>query len=62
MQCSGEAIFANDLPTQPNEVYAAFVTADVKPGSIIGDFDTTEAFVSMKLNNKIKRQIFQILN
>ncbi|KAJ8719472.1 hypothetical protein PYW08_011647 [Mythimna loreyi] len=44
VQCSGEAIFANDLPKQPNEVYAAFVTADVRPGSIIDDFDTTEAF------------------
>ncbi|XP_063894594.1 xanthine dehydrogenase [Helicoverpa armigera] len=44
VQCSGEATFANDLPTQPNEVYAAFVTADVRPGSVISDFDTTEAF------------------
>lgn len=46
VQCSGEAVFANDLPTQANEVFAAFVTADVNAGSIIKDFDTTEAFVS----------------
>ncbi|XP_061376829.1 uncharacterized protein LOC116770815 [Danaus plexippus] len=44
VQCSGEATFANDLPTQTNEVYAAFVTADIKPGSVITGFDTTNAF------------------
>nr|UZT55360.1 aldehyde oxidase 1 [Spodoptera frugiperda] len=44
VQCSGEAVFANDLPTESDEVYAAFVTADALPGSIIKDFDTTEAF------------------
>lgn len=49
VQCSGEATFANDLPKQPNEVFAAFVTADARPGSVISDFDTTEAFVSGKL-------------
>nr|XP_037873009.1 aldehyde oxidase 2 isoform X1 [Bombyx mori] len=43
-QCSGEATFANDLKGESDEVYAAFVTADVKPGSIISGFDTTEAF------------------
>ncbi|XP_068627637.1 uncharacterized protein [Battus philenor] len=43
-QCSGEANFANDLPTQVGEVYASFVTADVNPGSVIRDFDTSEAF------------------
>lgn len=46
-QCSGEATFANDLKGESDEVYAAFVTADVKPGSIISGFDTTEAFVSI---------------
>lgn len=51
VQCSGEAIFANDLPRQKNEVFAAFVTADAPPGSIIKDFDTTEAFVSFFYNN-----------
>ncbi|XP_075976918.1 xanthine dehydrogenase-like [Anticarsia gemmatalis] len=44
VQCSGEATFANDLPGQNDEVFAAFVTADVVPGSVIKDFDTTEAF------------------
>lgn len=46
VQCSGEATFANDLPGQTGEVFAAFVTADEIPGSVIRDFDTTEAFVS----------------
>lgn len=46
VQCSGEATFANDLPAQSNEVFAAFVTADVVAGSVIQGFDTTEAFVS----------------
>ncbi|CAH2090182.1 unnamed protein product [Euphydryas editha] len=44
VQCSGEGTFANDLTTQTNEVFGAFVTADVNPGSIIAGFDTTEAF------------------
>ncbi|PZC82144.1 hypothetical protein B5X24_HaOG210952 [Helicoverpa armigera] len=44
VQCSGEATFANDLEAMPNEVFAAYVTADVVPGSVIKDFDTSEAF------------------
>ncbi|CAK1542967.1 unnamed protein product [Leptosia nina] len=44
LQCSGELVFTNALKKQGNEVYAAFVTADVAPGSIIDNFDTTEAF------------------
>ncbi|KAJ0176240.1 hypothetical protein K1T71_008414 [Dendrolimus kikuchii] len=44
VQCSGEAVFANDLPAQKNEVFAAFVTADAPAGSIISGFNTTEAF------------------
>lgn len=47
VQCSGEATFANDLPAQSNEVFAAFVTADVVAGSVIKDFDTSKAFVSI---------------
>ncbi|CAG5043721.1 unnamed protein product [Parnassius apollo] len=43
-QCSGEASFSNDFPKQVDEVFGSFVTADVNPGSILGDFDTTEAF------------------
>lgn len=46
VQCSGEATFANDLPTQVDEVFGAFVLAEVKPGSVIEGFDTTEAMVS----------------
>ncbi|PZC82143.1 hypothetical protein B5X24_HaOG210951 [Helicoverpa armigera] len=44
VQCSGEAVFANDLPGENDEVFAAFVTADTLPGSVIEDFDTSEAF------------------
>lgn len=47
VQCSGEATFANDLPKQANEVFAAFVTADVVAGSIIDSFDASEALVSL---------------
>ncbi|KAJ2951445.1 hypothetical protein O0L34_g13598 [Tuta absoluta] len=43
VQCSGEATFANDLPAQVGEVYGAFVTADVRAGSVIGSFDASEA-------------------
>ncbi|XP_049874983.1 uncharacterized protein LOC126373064 [Pectinophora gossypiella] len=44
VQCSGESTFANDFPTQVDEVYGAFVTADVNPGSIVDSFNTAEAF------------------
>lgn len=52
VQCSGEATFANDLPSQTDEVFAAFVTADAPPGSVINGFDTSEAMVSNKLYNR----------
>ncbi|XP_050344182.1 uncharacterized protein LOC126769434 [Nymphalis io] len=44
LQCAGEAIFSNDVPSIVDEVFAAFVTADVNAGSIISGFDTSEAF------------------
>ncbi|XP_038212491.1 xanthine dehydrogenase/oxidase-like [Zerene cesonia] len=43
LQCSGEAVFANDLTKQNDEVYGAFVTADVSPGSIIKKCDAIDA-------------------
>lgn len=46
-QCSGEATFANDLPKHKNEVFGAFVTADMPPGSIIESFDMSDALVSI---------------
>lgn len=46
VQCAGEGTFANDLPTQVGEVFGAFVTADVTPGSVISGFDAKEALVS----------------
>lgn len=45
-QCTGEAVFANDLQVQKGELFATFVTANVKAGSIIDGFDATEALVS----------------
>ncbi|CAG9788136.1 unnamed protein product [Diatraea saccharalis] len=43
VQCSGEAVFANDLPTEKGELFGSFVTADNRPGSIISGFDIEEA-------------------
>ena len=34
------------MPSLDNEVFGAFITANVNVGSIISGFDTTEAFVS----------------
>lgn len=44
IQCSGEAKFSNDLPTQPGEVYAAFVLSTVASGNIV-EIDPTDALV-----------------
>ncbi|XP_045773994.1 indole-3-acetaldehyde oxidase-like [Maniola jurtina] len=44
VQCAGEAEFSNDIPVMNDEVFAAFVTADVNPGSVISSFDTDQAF------------------
>ncbi|XP_037946118.1 indole-3-acetaldehyde oxidase-like [Teleopsis dalmanni] len=42
IQTSGEATYANDLPVQPNQVWAAFVPAK-KVGATITNIDTSEA-------------------
>ncbi|XP_045499904.1 abscisic-aldehyde oxidase-like [Colias croceus] len=34
IQCAGEALYVNDLPTQRKEVYCAFVTAKIATGKI----------------------------
>nr|XP_049700586.1 probable aldehyde oxidase gad-3 [Helicoverpa armigera] len=34
IQCAGEATYSNDLPTQPKEVFCAFVTSDICTGEI----------------------------
>ncbi|GBP91385.1 Xanthine dehydrogenase 2 [Eumeta japonica] len=43
VQCAGEAVFANDLPAQPGEVYGALVLAKAPAGSVIDSFDAAEA-------------------
>lgn len=47
-QCSGEAVFANDLPNQPGQVWAAFVPA-TKVHCKIDKIDASEALVCCKI-------------
>lgn len=54
VQCAGEATFANDLPTQTDDVFGSFVIAKVPPGSEIESFDASEAMVSNIIIIKIK--------
>ncbi|KAH8359005.1 hypothetical protein KR093_003803, partial [Drosophila rubida] len=42
IQCSGEATYANDLPTQHNQLWAAFVTAE-RVGARVSKVDTAPA-------------------
>lgn len=42
LQCSGEAVFANDLPPQSQQLWAAFVTAK-KIGALVTNIDASEA-------------------
>ncbi|XP_043071080.1 indole-3-acetaldehyde oxidase [Drosophila grimshawi] len=42
IQCSGEATYANDLPTQHNQLWAAFVTAK-RVGAQVSKVDPTSA-------------------
>lgn len=44
IQCSGEADFVNDITTQRQEVFAAFVTSKVATGEI-ESIDTSKAMV-----------------
>ncbi|XP_004537241.1 indole-3-acetaldehyde oxidase isoform X1 [Ceratitis capitata] len=43
MQTAGEASYANDVPVQANQLWAAFVTAK-KVGATVINIDTSEAF------------------
>ncbi|XP_002000312.2 indole-3-acetaldehyde oxidase [Drosophila mojavensis] len=42
IQCSGEATYVNDLPTQHNQLWAAFVTAK-RVGAVVSKVDTSAA-------------------
>lgn len=44
IQCAGEAKYVNDLPTQQDEVFCAFVTSDIGTG-IIEEIDPSPALV-----------------
>lgn len=45
IQCAGEAKYVNDIPTQQDEVFCAFVTSDIGTG-IIEEIDPSPALVS----------------
>ncbi|KAL0878729.1 hypothetical protein ABMA27_003779 [Loxostege sticticalis] len=45
IQCAGEAKYVNDLPTQPREVYCAFVTSDI----CIGEIESIDPTPALKL-------------
>lgn len=46
IQCSGEALYVNDIPYQPGELYAAFVLANKVHSTIIG-FEAEDALVRL---------------
>lgn len=46
IQASGEAQFVNDIPTMPNEVFAAFVLSTVHNGDV-DVIDASDALVCM---------------
>lgn len=49
IQCAGEAMYVNDVPSEPNEVFCAFVTSDICIGEI-ESIDPTPALVSQPIN------------
>ncbi|XP_026330716.1 indole-3-acetaldehyde oxidase-like isoform X3 [Hyposmocoma kahamanoa] len=46
IQCAGEAKYVNDLPTQQDEVFCAFVTSDIGTG-VIEEIDPSPALVGV---------------
>lgn len=45
IQCSGEAVYSDDIPTISNEVFAAFVLSTISTGEI-EHIECTKALVS----------------
>ena len=60
IQCSGEIEYVNDLPKQPNELWAAFVPATVVHAKL-GQIDAAAALVIMEYIKKIRSILFQFL-
>lgn len=58
IQCAGEAKYCNDLPTQPKEVFCAFVTSDICTGEI-ESIDATPALVSTV--KRCRKVVYEIL-
>lgn len=58
IQCAGEAKYAEDLPSLPKEVFAAFVLSTVAVGTI-ESIDACEALVSIKKN--IRLPVYRVL-
>lgn len=52
VQCTGEAKYVNDIPSQPNEVFGAFVMAKLAHG-IIASIDAIKALVSLSCGSII---------
>jgi xanthine dehydrogenase molybdopterin-binding subunit B len=51
LSVSGEAQYVNDLPTMPNEVYAAFCLTEVGQG-YISNIDASEIMVRCHLDRR----------
>lgn len=58
LQCSGEAVYSDDDPTDCNEVFAALVLAKVNQGEI-ESIDKTEALVRNHYRSENMHRIFE---
>ncbi|XP_013192259.1 probable aldehyde oxidase gad-3 isoform X2 [Amyelois transitella] len=45
VQCAGEAKYVNDIPTQPKEVFCAFVTSDI----CVGELESIDPSAALKI-------------
>lgn len=56
-QTSGEAEYVNDIPSQPNEVFCAFVSTEYANGKVVS-VDAKDALVYIIYINHISYSIF----